>query len=120
MKYKFAHFNFNVLDLDKSIAFYKQNLGLNEMERKKADDGSFELVFLGDGKTDFQLELTCLRDQKKSYDLGDNEIHLAMEVDDFKKSYEFHKSQGVVCFENKEMGVYFISDPDGYWTEIVS
>lgn len=119
MKYKFDHYNFNVLDLKKSIAFYKENLELIEMSRKKADDDSFELVFLGDGSSDFQLELTCLRDRKEPYNLGDNEVHLAMRVDDFKKAYVFHKNKGVVCFENEEMGVYFISDPDGYWIEIV-
>ena len=38
---------------------------------------------------------------------------------DFEKAYAFHKEKGVVCYENTAMGVYFISDPDGYWLEIV-
>ena len=52
---KFAHFNFNVLDLEKSLAFYKEALGIEPVREKEAADGSFKLVYLGDGETDFQL-----------------------------------------------------------------
>ena len=48
IKAKFDHFNFNVLDLDKSIRFYEQALGLKEVKRKTAADGSFILVFMGE------------------------------------------------------------------------
>lgn len=47
IKSRFDHFNFNVLDLDKSIAFYNKALGLKEIRRKVAADGSFILVYLG-------------------------------------------------------------------------
>ena len=67
----FNHFNFNVSDLDKSIQFYREALGLEEARRKEAEDGSFVIVFLGDGKTDFRLELTWLRDHPQKYDLGE-------------------------------------------------
>lgn len=119
MKFKIAHTNFNVLDLDKSIAFYKEALGLEEISRKEAEDGSFTLVFMGDGTTEHQVELTYLRDRKEPYDLEDNEIHLAFVVDDFEAAYNHHKEMGCICFENKEMGIYFIEDPDGYWIEII-
>ena len=46
----FNHFNFNVLDLEKSLAFYKEALGLMPVREKEASDGSFKLVYLGDGK----------------------------------------------------------------------
>ena len=49
----FNHFNFNVTDLDKSIQFYRDALGLETVRRKEAEDGSFIIVFLGDGETDF-------------------------------------------------------------------
>ena len=66
----FNHFNFNVADLDKSLAFYKEALGLEPVgERKAAADGSFIIV--------------C------------------------------------ICFENPAMGIYFVTDPDGYWIEII-
>lgn len=120
MKFFFAHNNFNVRDLDKSLEFYQQALGLTEVRRKQAADGSFVLVFLGDGgSTPHQLELTWLRDWDRAYNLGDNEFHLAFKVDDMDAAHALHEQMGCICFENKAMGIYFISDPDGYWIEIV-
>ena len=101
------------------MAFYREALGLQEMRRKQAQDGSFTLVFLGDGVTQHQLELTWLRDRKEPYNLGDNEVHLAFYVDDFDAALAKHRQMGCVCFENPGMGIYFISDPDGYWLEII-
>ena len=115
----FNHFNFNILNLEKSLAFYKEALGLTPVREKEASDGSFKLVYLGDCKSDFTLELTYLTDRKEPYDLGECEFHLAFTTDEFDALYEKHKEMGVVCFENPGMGIYFISDPDGYWIEIV-
>jgi lactoylglutathione lyase len=119
MKFTFAHNNINVLNLERSLAFYKSALGLEEVKRHRAKDGSFVLAFLGDGTTPHRLELTWLSDRKEPYDLGDNEIHLAFTVDDFDAALRKHKDMGVVCYENPGMGIYFIEDPDGYWVEIV-
>lgn len=119
MQFRFAHNNLNVLDLEKSLAFYTRALGLQEMGRKEASDGSFTLVFLGDGETTHQLELTWLRDRTQPYNLGDNEIHLAFRVDDFDAAHALHAEMGCICYENPGMGIYFISDPDGYWIEII-
>ena len=119
MNFTFCHNNFNVLDLEKSLKFYEEALGLKEARRKVADDGSFILVYLSDGKTNHTLALTWLGDWDRPYNLGDNEFHLALEVDDFDKAYEHHKEMGCICFENKAMGIYFISDPDNYWIEIL-
>jgi lactoylglutathione lyase len=119
MKFTFAHNNFNVLDLQRSLDFYKKALDLAEVRRIAPEDGSFILVFLGDGVTTHRLELTWLRDRKDAYNLGDNEMHLAFTVDDYDTAYKRHKEMGVVCYENPRMGIYFIEDPDGYWLEIV-
>ncbi|KXZ40408.1 lactoylglutathione lyase [Alkalithermobacter thermoalcaliphilus JW-YL-7 = DSM 7308] len=119
MKFKMVHNNINVLDLEKSLKFYKEALGLEEVRRYEPEDKSFILVYLGDGSSTHQLELTWLRDRKEPYNLGENEFHLAFETDDFEKAYEHHKKMGCICFENKEMGIYFISDPDGYWLEVL-
>lgn len=120
MKFKFVHNNINVVDLEKSLQFYEKALGMTEHHRKVQEDGSFILVYLGDNATSHLLELTWLRDwEKDQYNLGDNEFHLAFEVDDFDGAYEKHKQMGCICFENIEMGIYFIADPDGYWLEIV-
>jgi lactoylglutathione lyase len=120
MSFTFAHNNFNVIDLEKSISFYKEALGLTEIRRKEAADGSFIIVFLGDGTTTHNLELTWLRDwEKDSYNLGDNEFHLAFVTDDFEAAHQKHKEMGCICYENPSMGIYFINDPDNYWIEIV-
>lgn len=119
MTSQFLHVNFNVIDLERSIAFYQKALGLQEMSRTNAADGSFTLVFLGDGATDFRLELTWLRDKKDPYELGDNETHLAFRVPDKKAAYSLHQEMGCICFENHSMDLYFIEDPDGYWLEIL-
>lgn len=115
----FNHFNFNVLDLDKSLKFYEETLGLKPVREKAAADGSFKLVYLGDGSSDFTLELTWLRDRKEPYNLGECEFHLAFKTDDYDALYQKHKEMGVICFENPSMGIYFIADPDGYWVEVV-
>ncbi len=119
MKFQFAHNNFNVRDLDRSLAFYRDALGLTETRRTAAEDGSFLIVFLGDGVTPHKLELTWLRDWDRPYNLGDNEFHLAMQVDDFDAAHKKHQEMGCICFENEKMGIYFINDPDNYWVEIV-
>ncbi|MBE6066456.1 MAG: lactoylglutathione lyase [Clostridium lundense] len=119
MKFTFDHNNINVLNLEKSIDFYKEALGFEVMRTKEASDGSFILKFLGDGFTSHSLELTWLKDRTEAYNLGENEFHLAVRVDDFDAAYEHHKKIGCICYENKAMGIYFIIDPDGYWTEIL-
>jgi lactoylglutathione lyase len=119
MQFKFNHNNLNVYDLDKSVAFYKEALGLQEVRRYEPEHGEFILVYLGDGVGTHRLELTWLRDMDRAYNLGDNEIHLAFTVDDFATALKKHKKMDCVCFENQAMGIYFIEDSDGYWIEIV-
>ena len=120
VKGRFDHFNFNVLDLDKSIRFYEEALGLKEVRRMEASDGSFILVYMGEEKTGFLLELTWLRDRKEPYDLGEGEFHLCMRVPgDYDAVRAYHKQMDCVCYEDTDMGLYFISDPDGYWIEIL-
>jgi lactoylglutathione lyase len=119
MNFRFDHNNINVRDLEKSVHFYREALGLTEIRRKEASDKSFILVFLGDGKTTHKIELTWLRDRTEAYNLGDNEFHLAFVVDDYAAAFTHHKKMGCVCYENPSMGIYFIEDPDGYWLEIV-
>ncbi len=117
--FTFNHFNFNVLDLERSLAFYKDALGLSPVREKEAGDGSFRLVYLGDGVSPFTLELTWLRDRTEPYDLGEGEFHLAFTVPDLDTAHQKHQDMGCICFENPAMGIYFIEDPDGYWIEIV-
>ena len=117
--YKFCHFNFNVLDLERSLKFYEEALGFKPVKVKDASDGRFKLVYLGDGVSDFTLELTYLTDRTEPYDLGEGEIHLAVRTDDYEAAHAKHEAMGCICFENPKMGIYFIEDPDGYWIEIL-
>ena len=89
------------------------------MRTFEPEDGSFKLVYLGDGVTPHQLELTWLRDRKEPYNLGENEFHLAFVVEDFEAALAKHKEMGCVVYENPMMGIYFIVDPDNYWLEIL-
>ena len=115
----FNHFNFNVLDMERSLEFYKKTLGLEVVRTKPAEDGSFVIKYLGDGHSDFTLELTWLRDRTEPYDLGEQEFHLAFVTDEYDALHQRHQDMGCICFENPAMGIYFIEDPDGYWIEIV-
>ena len=116
--FRFAHNNLNVLDLGKSLKFYEEALGLKELRR--VDGGDFILVYLGDAyQSQHQLELTWLKDRNEPYNLGDNEFHLAFTAKDFDAAHEKHEKMGCICYENQAMGIYFISDPDGYWLEVL-
>ena len=119
MKHRMVHVNWNVTDLAASMEFYEKALGLTEKRRKTAEDGSFILVYLTDGTSDFELELTWLAEHPQKYDLGEEEFHLAFHVDDFEAAHDLHESMGCIAFENHDMGIYFITDPDGYWLEVI-
>ncbi|MCI8891648.1 MAG: lactoylglutathione lyase [Eubacterium sp.] len=119
MNFKMVHENYNVFDLGKSLDFYREALGLTEKRRKEAQDGSFIIVYLADGQSDFELELTWMRDMDRPYHLGDCEFHLAFCVDDYEAAHQRHEQMGCICYENPQMGIYFIQDPDGYWLEII-
>ena len=119
MKFTMIHENYNVADLQRSLAFYEKALGLTEKRRKTAPDGSFIIVYVGNEESAFELELTWLKDHPQNYDLGECEFHLAFRTDDFEAAHKKHEEMGCICFENHAMGIYFIQDPDGYWLEIV-
>ncbi|MEG1885293.1 MAG: VOC family protein [Alistipes sp.] len=120
IKSLFDHCNINVTDLARSIEFYDKALGLKEVKRKTAADGSFVLVYLSDGESSFRLELTWLRDKSGTYELGDNESHLCIRVDgDYEQIRAYHRQMGCVCYENEQMGLYFVNDPDDYWIEVL-
>ncbi len=117
MNFKMVHENYNVSDLERSLEFYRKALGLTEQRRKERD--RFTIVFIGNEQSDFQLELTWLKDHPQPYNLGECEFHLAFRAEDFEAAHRLHSEMGVICYENPAMGVYFIQDPDGYWLEIV-
>ena len=119
MKFRMVHNNFNVQDLEKSLRFYAEAFGMREVRRINAKDGSFIIVYLEDGTSAHQLELTWLRDHTGPYDLGEDEFHLAFRVDDYAAAHALHEKIGCICYENPAMGIYFCEDPDHYWLEVI-
>ena len=117
MRFEMVHENYNVADLGKSMAFYEKALGLHEVRR--IDGDSFTIVYLGNDTGSFLLELTQLQNHPQPYDLGECEFHLAFRTDDYEAAHALHQQMGCICYENPAMGIYFITDPDGYWLEIV-
>ena len=117
--FRFAHNNLNVLDLERSMKFYAEALDLHKVGGIEGGD-DFKIVYLGDSfNSPHKLELTWLAEKTAPYDLGDNEVHLAFTTKNFDEAHARHEKMGCICYENKEMGIYFIEDPDGYWLEIL-
>jgi lactoylglutathione lyase len=116
--FRIDHTNINVMDLEKSIEFYQQAFDMEVVKTKEASDHSFKLAFLKAPNSDYYIELTWLASRTEPYDLGSNETHICFAADDFDSAYRRHLAMGCVCFENKDMGVYFVVDPDGYWMEV--
>lgn len=117
MNFKMVHENYNVSDLEKSLKFYEEALGLRESRRIESEN--FTIVYVKNDSSTFELELTWLKEHPQKYDLGECEFHLAFVTDDYESAHKKHEEMGCICFENKEMGIYFITDPDGYWLEII-
>lgn len=117
MAFSFTHVNFNVLDLSRSMEFYARAFDFREKRRLEAP--GFTLVYLTDGRTDFELELTYLHTRKEPYNLGEKEFHLALYTDDYAAARAKHADMDIICYENAEMGIYFVEDPDGYWIEVL-
>ena len=117
MKFSMIHNNINVSNLQTSLEFYDRALNLKEVRRINGD--GFTIVYLSGGESGHLLELTELKSHPQPYDLGENEFHLAFETEDFDGALALHREIGCVCYENPAMGLYFISDPDGYWLEVL-
>ena len=116
---KAIHRCLHVLDLEKSIAFYEKALGMTEIRRMGPEDGSWTNVFMGSDASGFQLELTWNRGRTEPYDNGGKDTHIAFVVDDFDAFHKLHEKMGCIIRENPQMGLYFITDPDGQWIEII-
>ena len=89
MKFRIVHENYNVANLEQSMAFYEKALGLHEARRKKGD--GFTIVFMTDDENCFELELTQLDEHPQAYDLGECEFHLAFKVDDYEAAHKLHE-----------------------------
>ncbi|MCK8823770.1 lactoylglutathione lyase [Fuchsiella alkaliacetigena] len=123
--YNFVHSCIRVLDLEKSIEFYQQALGLEVDRRRDFPEYEFTLVYLKSSTGDFELELTYNYDRQEPYTIGDGYSHLAVTVADLEASYQRHQELGYEVGDINSLegeaggGYYFLTDPDGYRTEII-
>ena len=120
------HTMLRIGDLQRSIAFYTELLGMKLLRRKEHPDGRFTLAFLGygDESANTVLELTC-NWGVESYEIGTAFGHIALEVDDVYQATDALKNRGgKVIREAGPMNagttiISFIEDPDGYQIELI-
>ena len=123
---RILHTMLRVGDLDRSLAFYTEVLGMKLLRRRDYPDGRFTLAFVGYGEEDSTavLELTHNWDTK-SYEIGTGYGHIAIQVDDAAKACdEVRKRGGKVTREAGAMKhgttvIAFVEDPDGYKIELI-
>ncbi|MBS98922.1 MAG: lactoylglutathione lyase [Oceanospirillaceae bacterium] len=124
---RILHTMIRVSDLQKSLSFYTDVLGMKLLRRKDYPEGKFTLAFVGFGEESEQavLELTHNWDTD-SYDLGDGYGHVAIEVEDVYAACDAIKAKGgEVVREAGPMKhgssiLAFVKDPDGYMIELLS
>lgn len=124
MKYKLLHTCIRVMDLEKSLKFYKEALGLEETRRKDFPEDEFTLVFLSDELGNHEIELTYNYNPDKPYEIGNGFSHIAVSVDDLEASRDKHKEMGYEVTElyglpGEAPRFYFVTDPDGYDVEVI-
>jgi lactoylglutathione lyase len=122
---KAIHMMVRVVDLDRSIAFYKTAFGLDVADRFDFD--TFTLVYLRNPEADFEVELTLNKGRTEPYTHGDGYGHVAFAVDDLDAEHkrfteaglnpnpvkEFHRDGGLMA------RFFFVQDPDGYKIEVL-
>lgn len=123
-KYDFVHSCIRVMDLEKSVKFYKDALNLKESNHKDFPEDEFTLVYLRDQNDNFELELTYNYDREEPYTIGNGYSHIAVKVDDLEKAYQRHKEAGYELGDFKSLSdnsasYYFLTDPDGYRIEVI-
>jgi lactoylglutathione lyase len=120
---KILHTCLNVSDLDTSIRFYTQSMGLKFANRREVKQNNAEIAFLQD-EDGAAIELTHWRD-KKSLIEGDNFDHIAFAVKNLDATIEELKSKGVAIamepfsLSGSSSKIAFIKDPDGNWLELI-
>ncbi len=117
--FSFMHTCIRVLDLEKSIKFYEEALGLHIVSRK--DFETFSLVYLADKDHNHEIELTYNVGQETPYELGTGYSHIAFNVTDIEKAHKFHEDKGYTVTPIKKItnSIYFVTDPDGYKIELI-
>lgn len=121
---KMLHTCIRVMDLEKSLKFYTEALGLIETSRQDFSEYKFTLVYLSDIKGGYELELTYNYDTEKPYEMGNGFSHIAVGTSNLEESRERHMQLGYEVTELKGLPgeapkYYFVTDPDGYKVEVI-
>lgn len=124
MAIKMLHTCIRVKDLDKSLKFYEEALGLIQTRRVDHSNHGFSLVYLAPEVGGYEVELTYNYDQEVPYELGNGYSHIAIGVDDLEGEREKHISLGYEVTPLKGLpgdkpNYYFVMDPDGYKVEVM-
>lgn len=122
---KAIHSMIRVLDEKRSIDFYRVAFGLEIAERLEFE--TFVLIYLSNGESEFELELTVNKDRTEPYALGDGYGHLALSVDDLDAEHqrltEAGLNPGNIVDFNRDGALlarfFFVVDPDGYKVEVL-
>ena len=119
---RLVHTMIRVEDLDESIDFYTQKIGLELVAREELPGNDATIAFLREPKSGHEIELTYNHDGR-SYDLGDGYGHMAFDVVSVDDTYEEWKARGVTfsllpkTMQNG-MRIAFAVDPTGYKLEL--
>ena len=124
---RLLHTMLRVGDLDRSIKFYTETLGMTLLRKKNYPEGKFTLAFIGygDEKNNTAIELTHNWDTSE-YEIGNAFGHIAIEVEDVYKATDKIKSLGgEIIREAGPMNagttiIAFVKDPDGYEIELLA
>ena len=125
-QFRQAHTMLRVLDLESSLKFYCEILGMQVLRRTDYPDGRFTNTFIGYGpEAEFPtLELTYNWDQKDSYNKGDGWGHICIETPDVYKACEDLAANGIKItrppgpMKHGTRVIAFCEDPDGYKVEL--
>lgn len=124
MARKMLHTCVRVKDLEKSVEFYKDALGMEEVRRLDYPDYKFTLVYLALEGDDYELELTYNYNQEVPYELGNGYGHIAIGVDNLEETQKELKEKGyevtdIKGLQDNAANYFFLFDPDKYKIEII-
>ena len=121
---KILHTSITVKDMEKSIQFYRDVVGLEFISRMKIPENKAEIAFLGDKETGARLELTYWK-EKKDWNEGDELDHIAFAVSNMENAMELFRKLNVeitkepYSLQGSTTRIAFIKDPNGIWLEII-